>query len=77
LDCVHLKDIFNHLENSANVNNAPLIDENKSLWEAIEFLQLQDKNLLQVKNGDTGEIKHFGYNSLFTGLEALKLQSHE
>ena len=77
LHSVYLKDIFNHLENSANANNAPFLDENKSLWEAIEFLQLQNKNLLQVKDSLTGEIKYFGYNSLFTGLEALKQQSYE
>ncbi len=77
LHSVYLKDIFNHLENSNAENNAPFINENKTLWEAIEFLQLENKNLLRVKDPASGKIKNVGYNSLFTGLEALKQQSHE
>ncbi len=77
LHSVFLKDIFNYLENGNEQTNAPLIDENKSLWEAIEFLQLKNKNLLQVKDTASGGIKNFGYNSLFTGLEALKQHDHE
>ncbi len=76
LHSIYLKDIFNHLENTNAENNAPFIDENKTLWEAIEFLQFENKNLLRVKDPASGEIKNVGYNSLFTGLEALK-QSHE
>ncbi len=77
LHSVYLKDIFNHLENGNYENNAPLIDENKSLWEAIEFLQFENINCLQVKDVVSGEIKYFGYNSLFSGLEALKQQTYE
>jgi osmoprotectant transport system ATP-binding protein len=77
LHSVYLKDIFNDLENTNGENNAPFIDENKTLWEAIEFLQFENKNLLQVKASNSGQIKLFGYNSLFTGLEALKQQGHE
>ena len=77
LHSVYLKDIFAHLENDNYEKNASIFDENKSLWEAIEFLQFENKNLLQVKNTISGEIKFAGYNSLFTGLDALKQQSHE
>jgi len=77
LHSVYLKDIFNHLENTNSHDNATFIDENKTLWEAIEFLQLQNKNWLQVKDPVSGEIKNVGYNSLFNGLEALKQQAHE
>ena len=77
LNSVFLKDIFHHLENeNISENNLPLIDESTSLWEAIELLQSTNKRFLSIKN-TAGEIKHAGYNSLFTGLEALKQQSHE
>lgn len=77
LNSVFLKDIFHHLENeNSNENNLTVMDESASLWEAIELLQSKNKNFLSVKNS-LGEIKHAGYNSLFTGLEALKQQSHE
>ena len=78
LHSVYLKDIFQHLENKINnENNLPFIDENKSLWEAIELLQAKNKNMFSVKDPESGEIKYVGYNSLFTSLEALKQQSHE
>jgi len=77
LHSVYLKDIFNHLENVNNKNGSPLIDESKTLWEAIELLQFENKNFLQVKDTISGEIKSVGYNSLFTGLEALKQQRNE
>lgn len=78
LHSVYLKDIFQHLENKFdNENNLHVIDENKSLWEAIELMQAKNKNLISVKDAESGEIKYAGYNSLFTGLEALKQQSHE
>ncbi|HSN09531.1 MAG TPA: ATP-binding cassette domain-containing protein [Hanamia sp.] len=78
LHSVYLKDIFQHLEIEMNgENNLPEIDENKSLWEAIELLQAKNKKMFSVKDVESGEIKYAGYNSLFTGLEALKQQSHE
>ena len=77
LNSVFLKDIFQHLENdNTNDNNLEFTDESMSLWKAIELLQTKDKSFLTIKNAE-GEIKHAGYNSLFTGLEALKQQSHE
>ena len=77
LHSVYLKDIFQHLENKINdESNLPEIDENKSLWEAIELLQAKNKKMISVKDAESGEIKYAGYNSLFTGLEALKQQSH-
>lgn len=77
LNSVNLKDIFNQLENANYINTAPYIDENKTLWEAIEVLQLENKNFLGVKDSASGEIRYVSYNSLFTGLEALKQQRNE
>ncbi len=77
LNSVNLKDIFNQLENDNFKNTAPYIDENKTLWEAIEVLQLENKNFLGVKDSASGEIRYVSYNSLFTGLEALKQQRNE
>jgi osmoprotectant transport system ATP-binding protein len=77
LNSVFLKDIFQHLENeNISENNFPVADTSLSLWQAIELLQAENKNYLSVKNA-SGEIKHAGYNSIFTGLETLKQQSHE
>src|SRR5665213_849706 len=77
LNSVFLKDIFQHLENeNMSENNLPVMDEFMSLWEAIELLQNNHQDFISIKN-TSGEIKHAGYNSLFTGLEALKQQSHE
>lgn len=77
LHSVHLIDIFDHFENIANVENILEIDENKTLWEAIELLQEKKQQLLRVTDTLTGKIKFAGYDSLFTGLDALKQQSHE
>lgn len=77
LNSVFLKDIFRHIENeNTGDNNLQFTDESMSLWEAIELLQTKNQNYISIKNAE-GEIKHAGYNSLFTGLEALKQQSHE
>lgn len=77
LNSVNLKDIFNQLEDANYINTAPYIDENKTLWEAIEVLQLENINFLGVKDSASGEIRYVSYNSLFTGLEALKQQRNE
>lgn len=78
LNSVLLKDIFQHLQNNnSDENNLIVIDENKSLWEAIELLNLEKDSLLAVKDSSSGKVKLAGYNSLFTGLEALKQNSHE
>jgi len=77
LNSVFLKDIFHHLE-SENVdeNNFLVTDESLSLWQAIELLQTRNQPFLSIKNS-SGEIRSVGYNSLFTGLVALKQQNHE
>jgi osmoprotectant transport system ATP-binding protein len=77
LNSVFLKDIFHHLE-SENVdeNNLPITDESLSLWQAIELLQTRNQPFLSIKNS-SGETRSVGYNSLFTGLVALKQQNHE
>jgi osmoprotectant transport system ATP-binding protein len=78
LHSIYLKDIFQFLENKIiDKNRVALVDENKTLWEAIGLLQAKNENFISIKNSSSGEIKYAGYNSLFTGLEALKQQSHE
>lgn len=77
LNSVFLKDIFEHLENeNTNKSKLRVADGNISLWEAIQLLQSKNQTYLSIKNS-SGEIKYASYNSLFTGLEALKQQSHE
>jgi osmoprotectant transport system ATP-binding protein len=77
LNSVFLKDIFQHLEDkNINENNWLVTDETISLWEAIKLLQSENQNYLSIKNS-SGKTKYASYNSLFTGLEALKQQSHE
>ena len=77
LNAVLLKDIFRHLGNEiTSDNDFSFTDESTSLWEAIELLQTTNKDFLLIKSS-SGEIKNVSYNSLFTGLEALKQQSHE
>lgn len=77
LNAVLLKDIFQHLENKNSIgNDLVFTDESASLWEAIELLQTGNENFLSIKNS-LGEIKNISYDSLFTGLEALKQKSHE
>jgi hypothetical protein len=47
------------------------------LWEALEKLNFQKSKMLLIKNAALGEVRFAGYDSLFTGLEALKEKSHE
>ncbi len=91
LNAVLLKDIWSHLQNGlpalqGRVQQNPEdidkidiaeIDESKSLWDALDLLNLQKNNLLLVKNSSSGEVKYAGYNSLFTALDALKQNSNE
>ena len=77
LNAVLLKDIFQNLGNEKDPGDElTFTNESISLWEAIELLQTTNKDVLSIKN-DLGEIKHAGYNALFSGLETLKQQNHE
>ncbi len=73
LNVVLLKDIWPYLEPKNNMdNNLTVMDERKSIWEALDILSAQKNKSVAVKNSVTGEVKHAGYNSLFTALGALK-----
>ena len=77
LNAVFLKDIFKHLQYSTtDENNLTFTEDTLSLWDALELLQSEKQKYLSIKNA-AGEIRHAGYDSLFTGLEAIKRQSHE
>ncbi|MEO5650780.1 MAG: ABC transporter ATP-binding protein [Ginsengibacter sp.] len=90
LNAVFLKDIWPRLEDglpalpervlkNENIDRYDIaeIDESKSLWEAIELLNLQKNKLLSIKKTSSDEVRYAGYDSLFTALDALKQQSHE
>jgi len=78
LNSVLLKDVWPHLQNNNYESmQATEVDENKSLWEAIDELKLQKNKFISVKNSSSGEIRFAGYDSLFTSLEALKQKGHE
>ena len=78
LDAVVLKDVWPYLQDGyANDMNGTEIDENKSLWQAIEALNLQNSKLLFVKSSSSDEVRYANYNSLFAALDTLKQNSHE
>ena len=78
LNAVLLKDIWPHLETKNNhENNVDAIDQDKSIWEALDILSGKKQNNLAVKNSSTGEVKLAGYDSLFTALGAFKQSRHE
>jgi osmoprotectant transport system ATP-binding protein len=78
LNAVLLKDIWPHLKTKNNhENNINAIDQDKSIWEALDILSVKKVNNLTVKNSSTGEVKQAGYDSLFTALGAFKQSRHE
>ncbi|MEO6844034.1 MAG: ABC transporter ATP-binding protein, partial [Ginsengibacter sp.] len=74
LNAVLLKDIWYGLPalQGRVLENSIEIDENKSLWEALEILNIKKDTSLLIKDSSSGETKFAGYDSLFTGLEAIK-----
>jgi len=79
LNAVLLKDIWYGLPvlQGRVLENTIEIDENKSLWEALEILNIKKDALLLIRDSSSGETKFAGYDSLFTGLEAIKQSNHE
>jgi osmoprotectant transport system ATP-binding protein len=79
LNSVLLKDVWPGLPalQEKVLDNTIEIDENKSLWEAIDVLKLHNYKFLSVRNSSSGEIRFAGYDSLFTGLDALKQNGYE
>lgn len=78
LNVVLLKDVWAHLENKKNFdNNISEIDEDKSLWEALNVLNFQSNKVILVKKTSSGEMKPIDHNSLFSALDALKQSQHE
>lgn len=78
LDAVLLKDVWPYLQQGyANDMNGTEIDENKSLWDAIEAINLQNSKLLFVKSSSSDEVRYANYNFLFDALDILKEKSHE
>ena len=73
LHAVSLKDIWPYLSmNNNGENNLPEVDEDKTMWEALDILSSYKNMDIAVKNSSTGEVRRAGYNSLFTALGALK-----
>lgn len=76
LGAVLLKDVWPYL----NVRNEDKkggveINENKSLWDAIDALTLQKNKLLLIKRSSSDEVRYAGYDSLFAALETFKLET--
>lgn len=79
LNAVLLKDIWYGLPalQGRVLENTIETDENKSLWEALEILNIKKDASLLIKDSSSGETRFAGYDSLFAGLEAIKQFSHE
>ncbi len=78
LDAVLLKDVWPYLQDGyTNDRNGIEMDENKSLWEAIEVLNLHNSKLLLIRSSSSDEVRYANYNSLFAALDTLKENSHE
>lgn len=78
LDAVLLRDVWPYLQviNDEKKDGVD-IDENKSLWDAMDALNLQKNKLLSIKRSSSGEVRYAGYDSLFAALGTLKGKSHE
>jgi osmoprotectant transport system ATP-binding protein len=73
LDSVLLKDVWPYLQDSYADNvDGTEIDDNKSLREAIEALNLQKNKLLFIKKSLSDEVRLARYDSLFAALDTLK-----
>ncbi len=73
LHAVLLKDLWLYFAGENDeYKNLKQVGEKTSVWEALNILSNQDENRLAVKNSDSGEVRHTGYDSLFTALAALK-----
>lgn len=79
LNAVLLKDICSCLPAlDGGVSDGTIeVDENRSLWEALEILNIKKDKTLLINDSSSGEKRVARYDSLFTGLEALKEKSHE
>ncbi|HXS56011.1 MAG TPA: ATP-binding cassette domain-containing protein [Hanamia sp.] len=91
LNAVILKDIWMYLDGDNPITGGKKllspernegfdfseIGDDKSLWDALDLLNLQKKKLLLVRNLRSGEIRYASYNSLFTALGALKQKVYE
>jgi len=77
LNAVRLKDIWPLLQRNSFFNTDVVeIDENKSLWESMEILNLKKDTSLLVVDSDSGETRFARYDSLFAGFEALKRNTY-
>ncbi len=73
LNTVLLKDVWMHLSRkNGNDEKMNEVDENKSIWEALEVLSKKRQKNIFIKNSSSGETKYTDYEGLFTALSALK-----
>ncbi len=71
LNSVLLKDVWPYLAVNGNAGNTKKVNDETSIWEALDILSHSIAGDLTITN-TAGEIKHAGYDSLFTALNALK-----
>jgi osmoprotectant transport system ATP-binding protein len=73
LNAVLLRDLWPHLSfNDSHSGHVKELNEQKSMWEALDVILKQGNRGIAIKNASTGETKFAGYNSLFTALSVLK-----
>ncbi len=72
LHTVLLKDIWTNLSVENNNDDINVIDDHKSIWEALDLLSGRSKKNISIKNSASGEVRYAGYDKLFTALNALK-----
>ncbi len=77
LNAVLIKDIWPNLLSQKNGNDLKTINDNVTIWEVLNILSGQEQNSVAIEHSITGEVKHAGYESLFTGLGAFKQGSNE
>ncbi len=77
LHTVLLHDLWANLSTESNSDNEmKVIDDHKSIWEALDVLSNQPGKSIRVKNSINDEDRYAGYDTLFTALNALKSKAN-
>ncbi len=78
LHTVHLHDLWANFSTENNSDEAmSVIDDHKSIWDALDVLSNGQGKNVKIKNSKSGETRYAGYGSLFTALNALKSKADE
>ncbi len=78
LHTVLLNDLWANLSTESNSDDAMnVIDDHKSIWQALDILSNGRGKNVTIKNSKSGETRYAGYGTLFTALNALKSKTDE